>query len=123
MTTASATVRSHRHEAADPGRHAEEVPEEAGRVGAHAQEGAVAEGDEAEAAHERPRPADERPDEDLDDDVDEVFPHAAERQEGLDGEEGDDEPAEEASPAHVRLAKMPPGRTNIRTMKMTKAMT
>ena len=55
--------------------------------------------------------------------MDEVFPHSAERQEGLDGEEGDDEPAEETPPGHVRLAKMPPGRTNIRTMKMTKAMT
>ncbi len=30
---------------------------------------------------------------------------------------------EEPGPAHARLAKMPPGRTNIRTMKMTKAMT
>ena len=83
----------------------------------------MAEGDEAEAAHERPRPPDEGPDEDLDEDVDQIFPHAAQRQEGLHGEEGHHQSAEEAGPAHVRFAKMPPGRTNMSTMKMTKATT
>src|SRR5262249_57520695 len=113
----------HGHEPADPRSETEEVPEETGRVGAHAEESAVAEGHEAEAAHERPRAADEGPDENLHDDVDEVLAHPAEGEEGLHGEEGDDEDGPEASPAHVRLAKMPPGRTNISTMKITKATT
>ena len=83
----------------------------------------MAEGDEAEAPHQRPRVAHERPHEDLDDDVPDVLLRHAEGQRGnqRDGEE-DDDPGSRAG-HQDRLAKMPPGRTKISTMKMTNAMT
>src|SRR5216683_7983672 len=89
----------------------------------HREEGAVAEGDEPEAPHEGPRLADEGPDEDLDGHVEHVLLHAAHGEEGGDEEEGEDGQREKAAARHSRFARMPPGRTNIMTMKMTKAIT
>src|SRR4029453_6477555 len=108
---------------ARPRRQPEEVPQEHGGVGAHAEEGAVTEGDEAEASHQGPRIADERPQEDLDDDVPDVLLRHAEGQRGHQRDREEDD-APDGAPTHqARLAKMPPGRTKISTMKMTKAMT
>ncbi len=47
-------------------------------------------------------------------------PEGEQRHQGQDHQAGG---PEEAGRAHARLVKMPPGRTNISTMKMTKAMT
>jgi hypothetical protein len=109
---------------AEPGSHPEEVPEQHGGVGAHAEEGAVAERDEAEAAHQGPGVAHERPQEDLDDDVPDVLlggPQGQERDQRHRHQREQPDDAEGAR--HPRFAKMPPGRTNIRTMKITKAIT
>ena len=85
---------------ADPGRQPEEVPQEHGRVGAHAEEGPVTEGDEAEAPHQGPRIADERPQEDLDDDVPDVLLRHAEGQRGHQRDrEEDDGPGRRAGPS------------------------
>ena len=83
----------------------------------------MAERHQPEAPHQGPGIADEGPEEDLDDDVPEVLPGAAERQQRRDRQDRDAEPPARGRPAHARLAKIPPGRTNMRTMKMTKAMT
>jgi hypothetical protein len=77
VSDAAAFRVSQRDDGAHPGRQPEGVPEQRGRVGADPEEGAVAERHEPEAAHERPGPADERPDEDLDDHVQNVLVHAA----------------------------------------------
>ena len=79
--------------------------------------------DEAEAAHERPRAADERPDEDLDQDVEDVLAHAAHRDERGGHERREQDADADAAGAHARLAKRPPGRTKIMMMKITKAIT
>src|SRR5207244_11712045 len=110
-------------EGAEPRREAEEVPEHRRRVGAEPEEGAVPERDEAEAAHERPRAADERPDEDLDQDVEDVLAHAAHRQERPQGQQREERRADDPPGPHPRRTRRPPGRTNIITMKTTNAMT
>src|SRR5438552_663708 len=110
-------------EGAEPRREAEEVPEQRRRVVAEPEEGAVPERDEAEAAHERPRAADERPDEDLDQDVEDVLAHAAHRDERGGHERREQDADADAAGAHARLAKRPPGRTKIMMMKITKAIT
>jgi hypothetical protein len=115
--------RSHGKQRADPGRERVEVPQQGGRIRAHPKEGAVAEGDEAEAAHEGPGLADEGPDEDLDGHVEHVLLHAAHGHKGGGQQEEQDGPRQRPAPCHSRFARMPPGRTNIMTMKMTKAMT
>ena len=83
----------------------------------------MAERDEPEAAHERPRAADEGPDEDLHRHVDDVLAGDAEGQEGPREEHGEKEPADDTPPAHCRFAMMPPGRAKIMTMNTTKAIT
>src|SRR5207247_1261487 len=115
--------RRHRHERAEPGRQAIEIPEQRRRVGADAEEGAMAERDEAEAAHQRPGASDERPDEDLDDDVQHVLPHAAHGDEGCGHEREQDGDGGGAADHRSRLARMPPGRMNIITMKRANAIT
>ena len=52
-----------------------------------------------------------------------VLPVPAQRDEGLEDERGEEPGAESAADGHERLVRMPPGRTNIITMKITKAMT
>ena len=76
----------HREQGADPGRQRVEVPEKCRGVRPYAEEGAVTEGDEAEAAHEGPGLADEGPDEDLDGHVEHVLLHAPHGDEGGDEE-------------------------------------
>src|SRR5215470_9909888 len=115
--------RGHGEHRADPGRERVEVPQQRRRVRAHPEEGAVAERYEAEAAHEGPGLADEGPDEDLDGHVQHVLPHAAHGHGGGGQQEEQDGPRQSPAACHSRLARMPPGRTNIMTMKMTKAMT
>src|SRR5262249_19507836 len=110
-------------ETAEPRGQAVRVPEEGGRVGPHAEEGAVAEGDDAEATHQRPGAADERPDEDLHRHVDGVVTHPDPREDRPGGERAHGGPADEPRRAHSRRARMPPGRANIITMKITKATT
>ena len=61
MTIATIAVKHERDQGADPGREAEMVPEHHHRVGADADEGAVAEADQAEAPHQRPARVDEAP--------------------------------------------------------------
>src|SRR3972149_2364747 len=125
MATRLAPPRAPRHgpEHPQPRREAPDVPEERGGVGAGAQEGAVAEGDQPEAPHERPRPTDERPAEDLHQTVERVLAHAAHGQEGGGGDEGEDGGGGESRHGHSRFARMPPGRANIITMNSTKAIT
>jgi hypothetical protein len=91
-------------------------------VYADAEERAVSQRHEPEASHERPRVADERPDEDLNHDVEHVLLHPAH---GHEGEEGDRDEHGEGDRAfgHCRFAKMPPGRMNISTMKSANAIT
>src|SRR6266446_466425 len=113
----------HRDEGAEPRRQPEEVPEQRRRVGAEPEEGAVTEGDEAEAAHQRPRPADERPDEDLDQHVQHVLAHAVHRHERHRHHDGQQHAPDQTARAHARLPRMPPGRAKIMTMKNTKAIT
>src|SRR5262249_21260795 len=115
--------RRHRHERAEPGRQAIEVPEQRRRVGADAEKRAVAERDEAEAAHQRPGPTDERPDEDLDDHVEHVLPHAAHGNEGRSHQTEQNRGGHGAADHRSRRARMPPGRMNIITMKSANAIT
>src|SRR5207302_1005888 len=112
-----------RPEAADPGREAPEVPEERGRVGADAEEGAVAEGDEAEATHEGPGGADERPDQDLDQHVEDVRPQAPHRDPGRRPEPRKQTERARGANRYPRRIKMPPGRAKISTMNTANAMT
>src|SRR6266436_6628382 len=104
-------------------RQPEEVPEQRRRVGAEPEEGAVTEGDEAEAAHQRPRPADERPDEDLDQHVQHVLAHAVHRHERHRHHDGQQHAPDQTARAQARLPRMPPGRAKIMTMKNTNAIT
>src|SRR5438477_109391 len=113
----------HGDEGAEPRRQPEEVPEQGRRVGAEPKEGAVTEGDEAEAAHQRPRPADERPDEDLDQHVQHVLAHAVHRHERHRHHDREQHAPDQTTRAHARLPRMPPGRAKIMTMKNTKAIT
>ena len=83
----------------------------------------MTERDEAEPPHQRPGIADERPEEDLDDDVPDVLLSHAERQGRHRGEDEERQRPDRPAARHERLAKMPPGRAKISTMKMTKAMT
>ena len=55
--------------------------------------------------------------------MEDVLPVSAQRNEGLQDERGEDRGADDAADGHERFARMPPGRTNIITMKITKAMT
>ena len=55
--------------------------------------------------------------------MEEILTHVAERQPRLEQEEGQQHGAGAARERHWRLARRPPGRTNIITMKTTKAMT
>ena len=80
----------HCHHRPDPRREAVEVPQQRRGVGAEAEEGPVAERDEPEPAHERPRAADEGPDEDLHRHVDGVLAGDAEGQEGPREEHGEE---------------------------------
>jgi hypothetical protein len=52
-----------------------------------------------------------------------VVLHRAEREEGRGGQGGEEAGAEQAGQAHSRRARIPPGFTNIITMKTTNAMT
>src|SRR2546425_8332540 len=104
-------------------REAVRVPEEGHCVGPEAEEGPVAQRDQAEAAHERPRSADEGPDEDLDQDVEDVLAHAAHRQDRPQGQHREERPADDPPGPHPRRTSRPPGRTNIITMNTTNAIT
>src|SRR3990167_8709932 len=113
--------RPHGQRRGEPGGDAPEVPEERRRVRPHAQKGAVAERDQAEPAHQRPRGAHDAPDQDEDGDVQDVEARRPERQPGEDRQESEAEKGEE--PLHSRFPRIPSGRTKIATMKMTKATT
>ncbi len=83
----------------------------------------MAEGDQPEAAHQRPRVAHERPQEDLDDDVPDVLLGRTQGKDRDQGEGDQREDGEDAERRQARLAKIPPGRTNMSTMKITNAIT
>ena len=72
MTSASSADSSDAERNAEPGREAVIVPQQRRHIGADAHEGAVAERDEAEAAHQRPGGVDEGPEQDLDQQMQEI---------------------------------------------------
>ena len=105
---------------ADPWRDAQMVPEQRGDVSADAHEATMAERDQAEAAHDRPRGVGERPDQDQHQDVQMIGVAIDEGQ--RDQRRNSDRPGN-LSRIHERLANSPAGRMNIMTMKKAKAST
>src|SRR2546428_383231 len=103
-------TRCHTH---SPSAHSTSAAEEKTRFSANRAKAAGPRRKGQEAAEQGPRPADERPDEDLDDHVEDVLAHAAHRDEGGDHECREQDAEADAAGAHARLAKRPPGRTKI----------